>query len=529
MSSVFSRAVAAFSVVLLATACSDGGAASNSNSEEFGYQVQAPLVTVNAGSAEGHSTLAQELSGRLYPGVYVPGPNGQMIPNTDLVETQVLPGDRRQVIYTISDAAVFSDNTPVTCNDYLLTFTAGTLPELFDSWMPLFDDADTLACQPGSKTFTLTMKENRGARWRDLFEPGTVLPSHAVAARVGMSAEELVDALTARDPMSLRSIADIWRYGFDLKQYDPELQVSFGPYKIESVGKEGEVVLVANDSYYGDAPALQKIVVWPGNADSGELVASGGLKIGNLEEPSPDWYDVNAEREPVDVTSVVGELTDALVMAKSGPWAEPERRRALAHCVNPSEVAQTSSKMSGLEVAAAPVQVVAHSDPLASKIESVGETATEYDVEKARAASGSVLRISTPMRSARISAMIQTIRAQCEPAGIEVLDQSENLATLAELPGYAMDEQGQIVEKEGTVDALLMPIDSQVEYPAANNRVQELDALRSQENWLWREIPILPLSAQPRSFAIDQRVENVVMYTGLSGIGWNMDRWSVDE
>ena len=100
MSSVFSRAVAACSVVFLATACSDGGPASNSNSEEFGYQVQAPLVTVNAGSAEGHSTLAQELSGRLYPGVYVPGPNGQMIPNTDLVETQVLPGDRRQVIYT---------------------------------------------------------------------------------------------------------------------------------------------------------------------------------------------------------------------------------------------------------------------------------------------------------------------------------------------------------------------------------------------------------------------------------------------
>ena len=92
-----------------------------------------------------------------------------------------------------------------------------------------------------------------------------------------------------------------------------------------------------------------------------------------------------------------------------------------------------------------------------------------------------------------------------------------------------MDEQGQIVEKEGTIDALLMPIDSQVEYPAANNRVQELDALRRQENWLWREIPILPLSAQPRSFAIDQRVGNVVMYTGLSGIGWNMDRWSVDE
>lgn len=529
MNKVFSRAIALLATAGLATACSAGVTSSDSNSEAFGYQVQGPLITVNAGSAEGHSTLSQELSGRLYPGVYVPGPNGQMIPNADLVKTQVLPGDRRQVVYTISDAAVFSDTTPVTCNDFLLTFTAGKLPELFGSWMPLFDDADTLTCEPGSKSFTLTMKESRGARWRDLFEPGTVLPSHAVAARVGMTPEEMVGALNAQDPLQLRSIADVWHHGFDLSQYDPELQVSFGPYKIENVGPSGEVVLVPNDTYYGDTPALKKIVVWAGTADSGDLVKSGGLRIGNLEEPAPTWYDVNAENEPIDVTNVVGELTDALVMAKSGPWADAERRRALAHCVNPREVARTSSKMSGLEVDAAPVQVVAHGDPLASKIQGIGNAATAYDVEKARAAAGTVLRISTPIPSARMSAMIQTIRAQCQPAGIDVVDQSERVSTLADLAGYVLREDGQAAEKEGTIDALLMPIDAQVEYPAANNRVQDLDTLRNQEKWLWNEIPILPLAAQPRTFAIDQRVDNVVPYTGLSGIGWNMDRWSIDE
>lgn len=529
MNKVFSHAVAVLATACLVTACSAGGSSLHSNSEEFGYQVQGPLTTVNAGSAEGHSTLSQELSGRLYPGVYVPGPNGQMIPNADLVKTQVLPGDRRQVVYTISDAAVFSDATPVTCNDFLLTFTAGKLPELFGSWMPLFDDADTLTCAPGSKTFTLTMKEDRGARWRDLFEPGTVLPSHAVAARVGMAPDEMVGALVAQNPVQLRSIAEVWQHGFDLSEYDPELQVSFGPYKIETVGQDGEVVLAANDSYYGDAPALKKIVVWPGTADSGELVKSGGLRIGNLAEPAPSWYDVNAENEPVDVTNVVGELTDALVMAQSGPWADPKLRRALAHCVNPPEVALTSAKMSGLEVDDVPVQVVAHGDPLASKIQNIGDAATAYDIEKARVAAGTVLRISTPIRSARMSAMIQTIHAQCQPAGIDVVDQSDDLATLADLPGYAFNEEGQVVEKAGTIDALLMPIDAQVEYPAANNRVQDLDALRSQEKWLWNEIPILPLAAQPRAFAIDQRVDNVVAYTGLSGIGWNMDRWTIDD
>ena len=34
----------------------------------------------------------------------MPGPSGQMIPNTDLVTTQVLPGANRQVVYTLTDS-----------------------------------------------------------------------------------------------------------------------------------------------------------------------------------------------------------------------------------------------------------------------------------------------------------------------------------------------------------------------------------------------------------------------------------------
>ena len=134
--------------------------------EHFGYQVSGPLLTTNAASLQGASTQAQRLSGRLYPGVYVPGPGGEMIPNTDLVKAQALPGAQRRVSYTLSDAAVFSDGTPVTCADYLLTFTAGQLPELFGAHLPLFDDTESLQCTPGAKTFTVVFKEGRGDRWR---------------------------------------------------------------------------------------------------------------------------------------------------------------------------------------------------------------------------------------------------------------------------------------------------------------------------------------------------------------------------
>lgn len=53
MNKVFSRAIALFATAGLVTACSGGVSSSDSNSEAFGYQVQGPLTTVNAGSAEG--------------------------------------------------------------------------------------------------------------------------------------------------------------------------------------------------------------------------------------------------------------------------------------------------------------------------------------------------------------------------------------------------------------------------------------------------------------------------------------------
>lgn len=65
------------------------------------------------------------------------------------------------------------------------------------------------------------------------------------------------------------------------------------------------------------------------------------------------------------------------------------------------------------------------------------------------------------------------------------------------------------------------------EYPAANNRAQDLAALRAQEGYLWKELPSIPLAAQPRTFAVDGAVRNVVPFTGLAGIGWNMDRWQL--
>ena len=493
----------------------------------FGYQVAGDLRTTNAGSLEGSSAHVQALSGKLYPGVYVPGPSGQMIPNTDLVTTQVIPGSEQRVKYTLSEQAVFSDGTPVTCADYLLAFTAGRNPEVFGSHMPLFDDTSELTCTPGSKEFTVIFKEGRGARWRGLFEAGTVLPAHAVAQRLGVTVEQLAEQLNSDDPTRMRSIGDAWRFGFDLGNFDSDLQVSFGPYKVESVGEQGEVRLVANEFYYGDAPTEPRLVVWPGSVDSETLAKDGLLMVGDLRENAPSWFDPDAEMNRLEVETVVGELTETLTFPETGDWSLTEYRQALLRCLDPNSVAAASSEVAGVDVPVAPVHVVQHDDPLAKRLSDVVGSRLGVDLEAASAIAGRQVRVGYPYPSARHAAMVESIRRSCEPAGVEIVDATAAGKTLADLARLEYDDVGELTSTEGTIDALLHVVDPMTEYPAAANQAEELGALRAQEGYLWDELPSIPLAAEPSTFAVDRSVANVVPYTGSSGIGWNLNRWQL--
>lgn len=517
-------ALAAAALSLSACANSHDGGTKDEAAGTFGYQVSEELLTTNAGSLEGASTQAQVLSSALYPGVYVPGPNGQSIPNTDLVRTQELPGTERRVIYTLSNDAVFSDGTPVTCSDYLLAFTAGTSPKLFGSHMPLFDDAAELSCAPGSKEFTVQFKSGRGARWRGLFGAGTVLPAHAVAAKLGIPVEQLDEDLQSDDLDRLRPIAAVWRHGFDLANLDADLQVSFGPYRIDSVGPNGEVKLVANDYFYGDAPREHELIVWPGSADTAHLAEIDALKVGDLRDTTPDWFDADAEGNRLEVQTVVGELTEALTFAETGFWSEPENRKALSRCVDPRGVAAASSSIAQIDVPTAPFHVLEHDDPLAKRLEAGAQPNLDVNLDAARAISGAQLRVGYSHPSERLAAMVEAMRRSCEPAGITIVDAGGG-KTMADLAHNELGEWGEEQLIDGSVDAVIRAEDPLVEYPAAANRSQDFRTLSGQEHFLWEALPSLPLAAQPVTFAIDRNVGNVVPYTGLSGIGWNMNRW----
>lgn len=545
-------------LALVAASCSSeksdsGDHAAPSDPESYnypGYMVNSQLATTNAGTAFGSTTSAAQLSTRLYPGLFVPGPSGQLIPNADLVETEKLPpaadSDQESVRLTLADDATFSDGTPVTCDDYLLAYTAGTHPVEFASHMPLMNDIADIECAPHSKAFTLTFYKDQGHRWRQMFGPGTVMPAHALAQKTDMSMEDLNAALHAEDMAALQPVAELWRYGFSTAKddFDPELQVSYGPFTAEKVGDSGEVFLKANEQYRGDKPALDRLVVWPSSADAQELADKGVLKVADSATAAPGWLSGNAGedaesaegKEPdhdsagedsagagndeFETTTKVGLQTDTLTLSQAGIFAEPSARKAFAACVDQASMAHKSSEISGVDVPPAYVRTVSVQDPVAQTLGSVAKDHEGTDMAAAGQLNGTTIKVGYVGPDKRYQAMIEALRASCEPAGITIEDAADE--QLSQFYLNPNPETG-----EPTIDAFLGPVDPLTEYSAADSSIKNSVQLKEQEEQLWDSVPSIPVAAQPRVFIVHRDVEGVLPYTGISGIGWNMDRWHV--
>lgn len=516
---------------LVMTSCGDGEPEPTSHQTSlFGYAVNSSLATTNAASLLGVATDAGLLAARVYPGVYVQGPSGQMIPNTDLASTQVLPGINRQVIYTINEDATYSDGQPVVCDDFLLSATAGQMPELFQSHVPLTSQIERVDCVSGSKVATVVFKEDLGERWRYLFEQGDLLPAHAVASKAGMTLEELNQALKDKDPEALTEPARVWSEGFQLSQFDPELQTAFGPYKVDSVGEFGEVKLVRNEFYSGDQAVEAEITMWPKGSDLSAIADNGNLQIADVVAwESEPWVNRDDPLNPYDIKEEVGVLTEQLTLASAGVFYAAEARQAFAACVDQEAVAAASSSISGIDVPAVGVHSVRHQNPVVHQIGDLPAQHMAVDINAASALAGQSIRIGYDGPDERKAAMVEAIRQSCEPAGITVIDASQEAVSLNDLSRTEVSEWGYEQYFEGTLDAVLRTVDPHREYENANTIGTDAESTRHTEEQLWAEVPSIPLAAQPRVFVIDRTVGNVVVNTDLAGIGWNMDRWSRSE
>ncbi|MBN9643381.1 ABC transporter substrate-binding protein [Corynebacterium mendelii] len=483
----------------------------------FAYAAGVPLVTTNAISAAGVSARADMISARIYPGVFVRGPSGQYVPNLDFATANFLPGTQRSVLYRINVDAVYSDGVPVTCTDFMLTWRAATMPWLFSSFAPVYDAVDRVDCDPGQRKFTVYFKEGMGARWHELFASGTVLASHVFADRLNIPIVELNRRLKGGDTEELRPVAEIWNTGFNLDNLDRQLQVASGPYMIVDSDPGVSVTLGPNPAYRGDAPAIGTITIYAFGQEPTGFAGTPAPAVSDLTHLSRvAWLDDRADTPRYSVSSGQGMLTEQLVLAEEGTFADAELRRAFSGCVDQAQVAEVASEASGVTVSPVGLFLSAADDPASEKNSDIAAAHTGIDPLATTPLAGHTIRIAHLPGHRRFALMVDQIRATCAPWGITVTDATGPASSLADLKRAG----------RGEVDAFLVPLAPASGFATVDPDSGDPEQIREEENRLWQTVPSIPLNAEPRAFIVEEGIGNVMANTGLAGLGWNMDRWT---
>lgn len=494
---------------LLAGCGSDGGGLGRAE-PQFGYMLPTTPVTTNAGSAVGAATDASKLSARLYPGAFLAGPEGQMLPNRDLVEVTPNPEHQEVVDYKINPKAKFSDGQKVVCDDFQLTKLASERADLFASDMPIYSQVSELYCAPGADRFRVVFKPGYGQRYRELFNAGTVLPSHTVVEKAGVDSVEAASAPEAEE--ELTRLGRAWQDIFDLTKTDPATVPTFGPYRIAERGEEGQLVLRENPEWPGDKPAQSPIYVWGPGADLSKLAEDHQISV--IDAPvKTDFSASGISSEAFTILRQASDRVDTLSLADTGVFSDEAARHAFNSCIDRKAIVSTVAEESRNRVNPVGLRVLPPSAPKHPQIRSLAEANMRRDASAAKETlEGQTVRIGYLKEQGRFAKEVQTIKASCAQAGV----------TVDPVPVNA-DNYGTLGED---YDALLSTISSFARNGNAKaNQASLLPEILRSEKELQKNMWTIPLTTEPRAIAYLKNVDNVVDNPGNVGLSWNMDRW----
>ncbi|CAM3133367.1 ABC transporter substrate-binding protein [Prescottella defluvii] len=561
------------SLVALAAAAAVGATAACGEPADqvpsLGFAIDNVVTTYNGNTVEGSATGARQALGRVLTGMSYTGPTGGPVADTDFGTSSVLPGDVLTVQYRLNPASVYSDGVPVSCDDFVLAWAAGSgrftrtgeggaAPMFAAATRAGYSDIERVDCQPGSKDATVVFKPGRGyLDWRSLFGATELMPAHVAAQAAGVP--DLVGAVQSGDADAVGRIADFWNTGWTLTPGELESTrlPSSGPYRIDSYTADGGLVLVENERWWGNKPATSRIVVWPKGSDVQSRIDDGEIEVVDVGSGSIGGLDLG---DGFDVVDRPSRSVEQLVLATDGTLGSVDARRALALCLPRQQLFDTLGHP-GFDVATGPGSGVVDSritapDTLfySSAVAAEGGIYTDPDIPGAIAAreeagqSNLTVRVGYLGPDERRAQTVRDIAASCAGAGITVED--------AGSPDFLPTALG-----AGQVDAVLAGTGSAAGAAGVSSTTAAAFALHSgngdnfggfsngrfdqiadqlavdgslsarmalageAEAILWNEMPTIPLFDQPRTTAHSKGMHGVVPNPTRSGAGWNMDRW----
>jgi peptide/nickel transport system substrate-binding protein len=227
--------------------------------------------------------------------------------------------DPQTIVYKIKQEAVWSDDTPITADDFIYFWKNqnGTIKDNDVASTTGYDQIKSVTGSDNGKTVTVVFKEPY-ADWKGLFVG--VLPAHYVKERPGK-----------------------WNTGLDK---DPEKIPSGGWFKVQNYTPGQSLTLVRNDKYFGPKANLDS-VVFRFLPDSTTQPAALQNNEVDLIYPQPQLDQVQQVKALPDVNSEInfGLIYEHLDFNfKNEHLGELKVRQAIATGVNVQELVDRTVK-----------------------------------------------------------------------------------------------------------------------------------------------------------------------------------------
>ena len=376
-----------------------------------------------------------------------------------------------------------------------------------------------------------------------------MMPSHVIADELGVGDGGVTTALQTGDAPTIDRIASAWNTTWNLS---PNLELkrfpSSGPYKLDSVTKDGAVVLVANDKWWGPKPLTDKITVWPRGADIQDRVNTGAYDVVDVATGSTGTLNLPDDYVRTDSPSAG---IEQLIFAPQGPLADPAARRAVALCTPRDVIARNAE----VPVVNTRLNPAAEDSITAAEAHPDADAFNVANPDAARDAIGGqplAVRIGYQRPNARLAAAVGAMAKSCAAAGITVQDVSSDSAGPQALRDNQFDvllastggATGSGSSGSSAIDAYDLHsgngnnlsgyanemVDGVIGAMAVTTDPKELARLLGESApVLWGDMPTLPLYRQQRTLLTSKKMVAVSSNPTRWGAGWNMDRWMLKQ
>ncbi|GAA1997495.1 ABC transporter family substrate-binding protein [Nakamurella flavida] len=263
-----------------------------------------------------------------------------LINNDQFGTCTLVSEDPLTVKYTIADGVKWSDGTPVTADDLVLSWaaqsgvfndeeaqtdddgnllpTAGVAFDKLDPSLSLIKDFPTIEDDNRSATFVWSeyYVDYQTAGPANNGGPGTLIPAHVLGAKAlnitdpTAAAAAVTTAFKNNDKASLKPVADFWNTGFDTDQLpsDPSLYLSTGPYKTTAYQQRASLTFEKMDGYtWGPKPIADTIQY--------QIIGEATAAVQALTN---EEVDVISPQSTADIYEAVSALSDRGIQVKTG-------------------------------------------------------------------------------------------------------------------------------------------------------------------------------------------------------------------